>query len=81
MFLKFVITFNLFGLITGFYAPPHLMLKSPTTHLHLFFDNKFQGAGSGKERLDEQWEAQQEILRRRRLPAAEREKYFSEVSK
>eukprot|EP00591_Stephanopyxis_turris_P017731 CAMPEP_0195538722 /NCGR_PEP_ID=MMETSP0794_2-20130614/49684_1 /TAXON_ID=515487 /ORGANISM="Stephanopyxis turris, Strain CCMP 815" /LENGTH=229 /DNA_ID=CAMNT_0040672729 /DNA_START=42 /DNA_END=731 /DNA_ORIENTATION=- len=40
------------------------------------FDN-FRAGGSGD--LDEEWEKQQEILKMRRAPQAEREKYFSSV--
>ncbi|KAL7560936.1 hypothetical protein ACA910_022426 [Epithemia clementina (nom. ined.)] len=39
----------------------------------------FLGQGSGKDRLDEQWEAQQEILRNRRKPQLERDEYFRKV--
>lgn len=41
----------------------------------------FRGAGSGKDRLDEEWEKQQEILRQRRAPKAERDKYFADIEK
>ncbi len=37
--------------------------------------------GSGKDDLDEQWRAQQEILKNRRKPASERKKYFEGVEK
>jgi hypothetical protein len=37
------------------------------------------GSGASKESLDEQWEAQQEILRNRRKPQAERDLYFQQV--
>lgn len=37
--------------------------------------------GSGKDELDEQWELQQEILRNRRKPAAERVEYFREIER
>jgi hypothetical protein len=43
------------------------------------FDGKFSAFGSGKDDLDEQWEAQQEILRNRRKPKEERDAYFREV--
>ncbi|KAI2512144.1 hypothetical protein MHU86_2231 [Fragilaria crotonensis] len=49
-----------------------------TTSLNGLFDN-WQAQGSGKDRLDEQWEQQQEILKARRLPKAEREKYFQKI--
>ena len=43
--------------------------------------DKFTAAGSGKDRLDEEWEKQQEILRRRRAPQVEREAYFGKIEK
>ena len=43
------------------------------------FDN-WSAAGSGKSRLDEEWEKQQEILKARRAPKNERDKYFMKVS-
>mmetsp|Transcript_10771 Transcript_10771/g.17529 ORF Transcript_10771/g.17529 Transcript_10771/m.17529 type:complete len:153 (-) Transcript_10771:310-768(-) len=49
---------------------PRYHPKQPLTEMHmgLFDMNPFHGSGSGgtKEALDEQWEAQQEILRARR---------------
>lgn len=49
-----------------------------STSLSGWFDN-WSAQGSGKDNLDEQWETQQEILRQRRKPKAEREAYFSSV--
>lgn len=43
------------------------------------FDGKFGGMGSGKDRLDEEWEKQQQILANRRKPQAERERYFKQI--
>lgn len=44
------------------------------------FDGKFTAFGSAnKDDLDEQWELQQEILRNRRKPKAERDAYFDKV--
>lgn len=55
---------------------------APTTALHGLFDGKFSAFGSAsKEDLDEQWEAQQEILRNRRKPQSERDAYFKSVDK
>ncbi len=55
----------------------------PTFALHMGLFDKFSAFGSGasKEALDEQWEAQQEILRNRRKPAAERSEYFKKIEK
>ena len=43
--------------------------------------DKFVAGGSGKDRLDEEYEKQQEILRMRRAPQAEREAYFAKIEK
>lgn len=51
-----------------------------TTALYGLFDGKFSAFGSAsKDDLDEQWEAQQEILRNRRKPKSERDAYFKGV--
>lgn len=56
--------------------------SSSTTMLQMgLFDGKFGAMGSGKDRLDEEWEKQQEILRNRRKPQAERDAYFASVEK
>jgi hypothetical protein len=39
------------------------------------------GGGSGKDRLDEEWEKQQAILKQRRAPKAERDAYFENIEK
>lgn len=52
---------------------------STSSCLYGLFD-RFAGSGSAnKQDLDEQWEAQQEILRARRQPKVERDKYFAKV--
>lgn len=60
------------------FATPGAVRQS--TQLNGLFD-KFGawGDGNSKESLDEQWEAQQEILRNRRKPQEERNKYFAKV--
>jgi hypothetical protein len=60
--------------------------RAPTvtkSSLYMGLFDKFTAFGSGasKEALDEQWEAQQEILRNRRKPAAERSAYFKNIEK
>ena len=51
-----------------------------TTQLQGWFDKwTAGGSGNSKESLDEQWERQQEILRNRRKPKEERDKYFEQV--
>eukprot|EP00980_Cylindrotheca_fusiformis_P006673 scaffold1391_cov123-Cylindrotheca_fusiformis.AAC.11 len=44
------------------------------------FDN-FKAGGSGRNRLDEEWEKQQEILAARRAPKTERDAYFKTIEK
>ena len=43
------------------------------------FDNWSAGGSASKEDLDEQWRLQQEILKNRRAPKEERDKYFAKV--
>ena len=52
---------------------------SSSSSLHGFFDKNWQAQGSGKDRLDEQWEQQQEILKARRLPKSQRDLYFKKI--
>lgn len=61
---------------------PHSSIPSSSTlsTLHMGLFDGFKGMGSGKDDLDEQWERQQEILRNRRKPQAEREQYFNKVA-
>jgi Spy/CpxP family protein refolding chaperone len=59
---------------------------STTTALNMgLFDGKafgqFASGGSGKDRLDEEWEKQQEILANRRKPQSERNEYFAKIEK
>lgn len=54
-------------------------ITSSTQLFGLFDKWTAGGSGNSKERLDEQWEAQQEILRNRRKPKEERDKYFEKV--
>lgn len=63
-------------------APCKTMTNSArsSTELNGLFDLfGGQGSGNSKESKDEQWEAQQEILRRRRGGEGSRSKYFGEV--
>jgi len=46
--------------------------------LYGLFDSWGAG-GSGKNRLDEEWEKQQEILKMRRAPKAQRDAYFKQI--
>ena len=73
------------GGVEAFAVPPNTAaaaatnVASPTALRGLFDKWQAGGSGNSKENLDEQWEAQQEILRRRNAPAAERAKYFEKV--
>ena len=49
-----------------------------SSSLYGLFDSWGAG-GSGKDRLDEEWEKQQEILAMRRAPKAQRDAYFKKV--
>jgi len=62
------------------YVPQQSTTCSPTALSMGLFD-KFISGGSGRDELDEQWEAQQEILKLRRAPAEERKKYFGQIEK
>lgn len=55
-------------------SAPSSSSSSPSTTRLRFFKG-----GSGAKDLDEQWEAQQELLRLRQASPAEREKYFKSV--
>jgi hypothetical protein len=57
------------------------LTSSTSLRMGLFDRFSAFGSGASKESLDEQWEAQQEILRNRRKPAAEREAYFKNIEK
>ena len=56
-----------------------LSSRTPTSLYGLFDQFKAGGTGNSKESLDEQWAAQQEILKRRRAPKAERDSYFQKI--
>ena len=58
---------------------PSSVGRETSLALHLF--EKWGAFGDGKDSLDEQWEAQQEILRARRQPLAKRNEYFAKVEK
>eukprot|EP00586_Coscinodiscus_wailesii_P020127 CAMPEP_0172492616 /NCGR_PEP_ID=MMETSP1066-20121228/23824_1 /TAXON_ID=671091 /ORGANISM="Coscinodiscus wailesii, Strain CCMP2513" /LENGTH=219 /DNA_ID=CAMNT_0013262347 /DNA_START=66 /DNA_END=722 /DNA_ORIENTATION=- len=60
---------------------PSSDVQCMSSSLRMGLFDGFKTGGSGRDRLDEEWEAQQEILRARRAPQAEREKYFANVEK
>jgi hypothetical protein len=53
-------------------------IDTSTTKLQGLFDG-FRAGGSGRDRLDEEWEKQQAILKQRRAPKAERDAYFERI--
>lgn len=62
---------------TGFTSPSH---TAPSTKLFGLFDGwNAGGSGNSKESLDEQWEAQQRMLKMRQGSTEERKKYFEEI--
>ncbi|GAX27277.1 hypothetical protein FisN_13Lh155 [Fistulifera solaris] len=73
---------SLFVLLGGgsAYMLPAQSSSSSSSALHMGLFDGFKGMGSGKDDLDEQWERQQEILKNRRKPQAEREQYFNKVA-
>ena len=90
-FVRFPVIMKLVSLITstalviaGTEAfAPSVERSSSTTALQMgMFDfERFSAFGSAnKDDLDEQWEAQQEILRNRRKPQADRDAYFEKVA-
>lgn len=52
--------------------------STSSTQVNGLFDSWGAG-GSGKDRLDEEWQKQQEILALRRAPKSERDKYFRKI--
>lgn len=77
--LLLLLALTSFNLSEGFGFSPSTLVHSrrPTRCVLVlsgWFDFKpFQGSGSAKEDLDEQWEAQQEILRARRNMGLDKE--------
>ena len=63
---------------SGFSTRPTTTTSSTILHMGLF-DGSWGAGGSGKDRLDEEWEKQQEILANRRKPQAERNEYFAKI--
>mmetsp|Transcript_16814 Transcript_16814/g.26231 ORF Transcript_16814/g.26231 Transcript_16814/m.26231 type:complete len:220 (-) Transcript_16814:175-834(-) len=58
-----------------------LIAASTTSSLKMGLFDNWAAGGSGKDRRDEEFEKQQEILRRRRAPQAERDAYFNKIEK
>lgn len=62
---------------------PSINTKATTTQVSMgLFDNwSAGGSGNSKAALDEEWEKQQEILRNRRAPKAQRDEYFKDIER
>lgn len=66
--------------VHGFQTPTGTSSMVSPTHLQMgLFDSWSAGGSASKEDLDEQWEAQQQILANRRKPKEERDQYFQKV--
>lgn len=52
---------------------------SSSSSLRMGLFDGFRAGGTGRDRLDEEWEKQQQILKQRRAPKAERDKYFQQI--
>ena len=73
-----------FATAVAAFSPTSTSCSKPNSALFGLFDGgKFSGFGTGanKSDLDEQWEAQQEILRNRRKPKAQRDAYFQDIER
>jgi hypothetical protein len=66
----------------AFVTPSDSSNMRAMTSLNGLFDSwSAGGSGNSKASLDAEWEAQQEILRNRRKPKAERDEYFKKVER
>ena len=73
----------LFGTANAFLVPQQQSATRVSSTERAGWFDKWTAGGTGNTQsaLDEQWEAQQEILRNRRKPQAERNAYFEAVEK
>lgn len=65
----------------GFVTPSvnqQQLMTSTSLEMGLF--DGWKAGGTNRDNLDEEWEKQQELLKLRRAPTGEREKYFNQVS-
>mmetsp|Transcript_62738 Transcript_62738/g.181855 ORF Transcript_62738/g.181855 Transcript_62738/m.181855 type:complete len:220 (-) Transcript_62738:183-842(-) len=76
-----VVGFALVANVNALVTPSTLIAtqSSSSTQLLGWFDKNWSAGGSGKDRLDDEWQKQQEILARRRAPKSERDAYFRKV--
>ena len=59
----------------------NVVAQSSSTKLDMGIFDNFRTGGSGRDRLDEEWQKQQEILAQRRKPKSERDSYFKQIEK
>jgi len=64
---------------TGGAFVPQSIGKASRTELGMGIFDGFRAGGSGRDRLDEEWEKQQEILAQRRAPKSKRDQYFKDI--
>lgn len=76
-----VSTASLLVASTNGFAPQTSASTTTTTELSMGLFDNFKTGGSGRDRLDDEWEKQQEILAGRRAPKSEREAYFKKIDK
>lgn len=80
LFISLLVLWETSAFLTRITGAATMSPRTTTTIYGLFDFGRFGGSGSAsKEDLDDQWEAQQEILRARRQPKSERDKYFAKV--
>ena len=77
--MKQLLLLAMCGTIAVAFLTPNVALTKTELRMGLF-DN-FKAGGSGRDRLDEEWEKQQEIVKFRRKPKAERDQYFQQVER
>jgi len=74
------------GLVESF-TTPFSSVAAPaaaargTTELSMGLFDNFRAGGDGRDSLDEEWEKQQAILKARRAPKQERDKYFESIKR
>jgi hypothetical protein len=68
------------GTLAVAFVTPNVAMNTKT-ELRMGLFDKFMAGGSGRDRLDEEWEKQQEILKDRRKSKSERNAYFESVER
>ena len=66
----------------GFVVPTALKSTTSTStssQLEMGLFDGFKAGGTGRDRLDEEWEKQQAILKERRAPKSQRDEYFKKI--